>query len=88
MDNADQSSGEIMTVQALTELLAGHAPASYGVGPGAAPSPAPTPSSSPTASSSPTTTTKHSSGKSSGSKTPSSKNPSSKTDPHHARKTT
>jgi hypothetical protein len=88
VDNADQSSGEIMTVQALTELMTGHAPASYGVGPGAAPSPAPTPSSSPTASSSPTTTTRHSGGKSSGSKNPSSKNSSSKTDPHHARKTT
>ncbi len=65
IDNADQPSGEIMTVQALYELLTGHAPASYGVGPGTAPSPAPAPSSSPTASSSPTTTTKHSTTKNS-----------------------
>jgi hypothetical protein len=83
VDNADQTSGEIITVQTLYDLLTGHAPASYGVGPGAAPSPAPTPSSSPTGSSSPTTTTKTSGGKTSGGKASSSKN-----DPHHARKTT
>jgi hypothetical protein len=49
VDDADKPVGEIITVQALWELLNGHAPASYGVGPGTAPSPAPTPSVSPTA---------------------------------------
>ena len=49
VDDADKPVGEIMTVQALWELLNGHAPASYGVGPGSVPSPAPTPSVSPTA---------------------------------------
>ncbi|HEX3493340.1 MAG TPA: copper transporter [Streptosporangiaceae bacterium] len=78
VDNADQPSGEITTVQALVELMAGRAPANYGVGPGVVPSPAPTPSPSPTSTSTPTTTTKHS-GK---------KSPDHKTDPHHARKTT
>ena len=78
VDNADQPTGEITTVQALYYLMAGHAPANYGVGPGVVPSPAPTPSPSPTATSTPTTATKHS-GK---------KSPARKTDPHHARKTT
>jgi hypothetical protein len=53
VDNADKPVGEIMTVQALWELLKGRSPTSYGVGPGTAPSPAPTPSVSP----SPTTST-------------------------------
>jgi hypothetical protein len=48
VDSADQPVGQIVTVQALRELLAGRQPTSYGVGPGTAPSPAPTPSSSPT----------------------------------------
>jgi hypothetical protein len=48
VDNADQTVGQIITVQALAEQLTGHAPSSYGVGPGAVPSPAPTPSVSPT----------------------------------------
>jgi biopolymer transport protein ExbD len=48
VDDADKPVGEIITVQALWELLNGHAPTSYGVGPGSAPSPAPTPSVSPT----------------------------------------
>ena len=49
VDEADAATGQIMTVQALSNLLSGHPPASYGVHPGAAPSPAPTPSVSPTA---------------------------------------
>jgi hypothetical protein len=49
VDDADKAVGAIMTVQALSELLNGHSPTSYGVGPGTAPSPAPTPSVSPTA---------------------------------------
>jgi Copper transport outer membrane protein, MctB len=48
VDEADTASGQIMTVQALSILLSGHPPASYGVHPGAAPSPAPTPSVTPT----------------------------------------
>jgi Copper transport outer membrane protein, MctB len=48
VDYADQPVGQIITVQALWELAAGHSPTSYGVGPGAVPSPAPTPSVSPT----------------------------------------
>ena len=44
VDNADTESGQIIAVQALSQLLAGHKPANYGVGPGAVPSPAPTPS--------------------------------------------
>lgn len=52
VDDADVPVGQITTVWALVFLLAGHAPASYGVGPGAVPSPAP----SPTVSTSPTTT--------------------------------
>ncbi len=43
VDDADQATGEIITVQALYELLAGHAPASYGVSPGAAAEPGPDP---------------------------------------------
>jgi hypothetical protein len=50
VDNADTPVGQIITVQALWELLAGRSPTSYGVGPDAVPSPAPTPSASPTAS--------------------------------------
>jgi hypothetical protein len=48
VDSADMAVGQIMTVQALWERLAGRSPTSYGVGPGAVPSPAPTPSVSPT----------------------------------------
>jgi hypothetical protein len=48
VDYADAETGQIMTVQALAELLSGHSPTNYGVGPGAVPSPAPTPSASPT----------------------------------------
>jgi Copper transport outer membrane protein, MctB len=44
VDEADQVSGQIITVQALSLLLSGHSPHSYGVAPGAVPSPAPTPS--------------------------------------------
>jgi hypothetical protein len=47
VDNADVTVGQVVTVQALAKLLAGHAPASYGVGPGTVPDPAPTPSPSP-----------------------------------------
>ncbi len=47
VDDADVPVGQVITVQALSELLAGHTPASYGVHPGAVPSPAPTPSASP-----------------------------------------
>jgi hypothetical protein len=56
VDNADQPLGQIITVQALWELLAGHAPSSYGVGPDAVPSPAPTPSASSSSSPSPSST--------------------------------
>jgi len=55
VDEADSATGQIMTVQALSILLSGHPPASYGVHPGTAPSPAPTPSATPTA----TTTAPH-----------------------------
>jgi hypothetical protein len=48
VDEADSATGQIMTVQALSILLTGRPPASYGVHPGTAPSPAPTPSVSPT----------------------------------------
>jgi hypothetical protein len=50
VDEADSATGQIMTVQALSSLLSGHPPGSYGVHPGAAPSPAPTPSATPTGS--------------------------------------
>jgi hypothetical protein len=43
VDSADVETGQITVVQALSYLLAGQKPASYGVGPGAYPSPAPTP---------------------------------------------
>jgi hypothetical protein len=46
VDNANTPPGQVMVVQALSLLLSGHKPASYGVAPGAAPSPAPTPSAS------------------------------------------
>ena len=46
MDNANYETGQILVVQALSKLLAGHKPASYGVAPGTVPSPAPTPSAS------------------------------------------
>jgi hypothetical protein len=58
VDDADQPMGAIITVQALWQLLHGHAPASYGVGPGAVPSPAPSPSTSPSVSPSPGTSTR------------------------------
>jgi hypothetical protein len=44
VDNSDDEIGQIGVVQALSFLLAGAKPASYGVGPGAFPSPAPSPS--------------------------------------------
>jgi hypothetical protein len=47
VDDADAEIGQITAVQALSELLAGHSPASYGVTPGAVPSPAPSPTVSP-----------------------------------------
>lgn len=54
VDNADTSIGQIVVVQALSQLLGSHAkPSNFGVGPDAVPSPAPTPSSSPTPSHSP-----------------------------------
>jgi len=43
VDNANFETGQVFVVQALSELLAGGKPASYGVAPGAVPSPAPTP---------------------------------------------
>ncbi|MEP7023589.1 MAG: copper transporter [Actinomycetota bacterium] len=48
VDNADAETGQVITVQALAELLEGHKPAQYGVG--AVPSPMPTavPAASPT----------------------------------------
>ncbi len=48
VDNADTETGQIMTAQALRLLLDGRAPAQFGIGPQAAPSPAPTPSVTPT----------------------------------------
>lgn len=49
VDDADTEIGQIVLVQALSELLKPHAsPKSYGVGPGSVPSPAPTSSPSPT----------------------------------------
>jgi hypothetical protein len=47
VDDADAAVGRVTAVQALSELLAGHSPASYGVNPGAVPSPAPSPTVSP-----------------------------------------
>ena len=47
VDNADTETGQIMVVQALAYLLAGKAPAAYGIASGVAPSPAPTPSVTP-----------------------------------------
>jgi hypothetical protein len=44
VDNANFETGQIMVVQALSQLLAGGKPASYGIAPGSVPSPAPTPS--------------------------------------------
>jgi len=57
VDNANSEIGQIMVVQALSNLLAGKKPAAYGVYAGAVPSPAPTPSPSPTPSAS--TSVKH-----------------------------
>lgn len=51
VDNADTIVGQIVTVQALAQALAGHKAGAYGTGPGntaAGPSPAPTPSASAT----------------------------------------
>jgi hypothetical protein len=42
VDNADSVIGQIIVAQALRDLLDGHSPTAYGVGPGTAPSPAPT----------------------------------------------
>ena len=52
VDNADQVSGQIVVVQALSQQLNGHKPGSYGTqsdATSAGPSPAPTPSGSPSA---------------------------------------
>jgi hypothetical protein len=57
VDEADTATGQIMAVQALSLLLSGRPPSSYGVRPGAVPSPAPTPSAS--ASASATVTSPH-----------------------------
>jgi hypothetical protein len=46
VDNANTATGQIFVVQALSKLLSGHKPASYGIATGSAPSPAPTPSAS------------------------------------------
>jgi Copper transport outer membrane protein, MctB len=46
VNNADKEIGQIIVVQALSSLLAGHKPQAYGVGAGV-PSPAPTPSPTP-----------------------------------------
>ena len=46
VDNANFATGQVFVVQALSQLLAGRKPASYGVTPGTVPSPAPTPSAS------------------------------------------
>lgn len=54
VDSADVEIGQITVVQALSDLLAGKKPASYGDGPGVFPSPAPSPS--PTASADPAAT--------------------------------
>jgi Copper transport outer membrane protein, MctB len=43
VDYANTEIGEIMVVQALSQLLTGHKPMSYGVAPGVVPTPAPTP---------------------------------------------
>jgi hypothetical protein len=48
VDEADSASGQIIAVQALSLLLSGHSPHSYGVHPGVVPSPAPSPSPSAT----------------------------------------
>jgi len=56
VDNADTETGQILTVQALRQLLDGKSPGHYGIGPpAAAPSPAPTPSVMPTQTPSPGT---------------------------------
>ncbi len=46
VDNANTATGQAIVVQALSELLSGHKPASYGIATGSVPSPAPTPSAS------------------------------------------
>ncbi len=46
VDNANTATGQVFVVQALSKLLSGHKPASYGIATGGAPSPAPTPSAS------------------------------------------
>jgi hypothetical protein len=56
VDNADGEIGQITVAQALSYLLAGNKPASYGIAPGVFPSPAPTPSPSPAAPAGPATT--------------------------------
>jgi hypothetical protein len=60
VDDADSEPGQIMVVQALTDLLDGQRPAHYGIGPGAVPSPAPVPSDSPSPTPSKTTKPKSS----------------------------
>jgi Copper transport outer membrane protein, MctB len=56
VDIANVKTGQIMVAQALSRLLAGHKPASYGIAPGAVPSPAPTPLTTPSATPATTTT--------------------------------
>jgi len=46
VDNANYETGQVMVVQALSGLLAGQKPGSYGIAPDAAPSPVPTSSAS------------------------------------------
>jgi hypothetical protein len=58
VDDANTEDGQIMVVQALSYLLAGHKPAAYGIYASAVPTPAPTPSPTPSPTSTPTPTHK------------------------------
>jgi hypothetical protein len=53
VDNANVKTGQVMVAQALSRLLTGQKPASYGIAPGAVPSPAPTPTATATQSATP-----------------------------------
>ena len=55
VDNADTELGQIMTVQALRQLLDRKPPGQFGIGPQAVPTPAPTPSVTPTPAPTPST---------------------------------
>jgi hypothetical protein len=55
VDNADTELGQIMTVQALRQLLDHKSPGQFGIVPQAVPTPAPTPSVSPTSAPTPST---------------------------------